>query len=99
VYPTEVESVLYDHPAVYEACVIGVPDDTWGEAIKAIVVIKEEKSVSEVELIEHCTKSLSSFKKPKSIHFVDDLPKNPNGKIVRRIVREKYWSGKKRFVQ
>ncbi len=98
VYPTEVESVLYDHPAVYEACVIGVPDDTWGEAVKAIVVLKEGKSVSELELIEHCMKSLASFKKPKSIRFVDDLPKNPNGKIVRRIVREKYWSGKKRFV-
>ena len=99
VYPTEVESALYSHAAVYEACVIGVPDDTWGESIKGVVVLKQGKRVSEAELIEHCTRSLASFKKPQSIDFVDELPKNPNGKIVRRVVQEKFWQGRERRVQ
>ncbi len=99
VYPTEVESALYSHAAVYEACVIGVPDDTWGEAIKGVVVLKQGKNASEAELIEHCTQSLASFKKPQSIDFVDELPKNPNGKIVRRVVQEKFWQGRERRVQ
>lgn len=99
IYPTEVESVLYSHPSVYEVCVVGVPDDKWGEAIKGVVVLKKGESVSETDLIEHCTQSLASFKKPQSIDFVEALPKNPNGKIVRRIVQEKYWQDKERKVQ
>ena len=99
VYPTEVESALYSHPSVYEVCVVGVPDDKWGEAIKGVVVLKNGERISEVDLIEHCTQSLAKFKKPQSIDFVDELPKNPNGKIVRRIVQEKYWQGKERKVQ
>jgi len=99
IYPTEVESVLYSHSAVHEACVIGVPDDTWGESIKGVVVLKQNQKVSEAELIEHCTRSLASFKKPQSIDFVDELPKNPNGKIVRRVVQETFWRGRDRRVQ
>ncbi len=98
IYPSEIEQVLYKHPAVLEACVIGVPDDKWGEAVKAVVVLKKGQSVTEEELINYCKATLSSFKKPQSVDFVPELPKNPNGKIARRVVREKYWVGKERRV-
>jgi len=98
IYPSEVEQVLYNHHAVYEACVIGVPDDLWGEAVKAVVVLKKDHQVGTDELIEHCGQHLSGFKKPRSIDFVDSLPKNPNGKIARRIIRERFWNSEKRRV-
>lgn len=98
IYPSEVEEVLYRHPAVYEASVIGVPDDLWGESVKAIVVLKEGMKTTEDELIQHCKNYLSSYKKPKSVDFVNDLPKNPYGKILRRKLREKYWAGQERMV-
>jgi len=98
IYPSEIEQALYKHPAVLEACVLGVPDDKWGEAIKAVVVLKKGESATEEALIEHCKTALSSFKKPKSIDFVSELPKNPNGKIARKTVKEKYWAGKERRV-
>jgi len=98
IYPTEVEEVLYRHPAVFEASVIGVPDDLWGESVKAIVVLKEGMKATEDELIQHCKNYLSSYKKPKSVDFVRDLPKNPYGKILRRKLREKYWAGQERMV-
>jgi len=98
IYPTEVEEVLFRHPAVFEASVIGVPDDLWGESVKAIVVLKEGMKATEDELIQHCKNYLSSYKKPKSVDFVRDLPKNPYGKILRRKLREKYWAGQERMV-
>jgi len=98
IYPSEVEEVLYRHPAVYEASVIGVPDDLWGESVKAIVVLKEGMKATEDELIQHCKNYLSSFKKPKSVDFVSDLPKNPYGKVLRRKLREKCWVGQERMV-
>ena len=99
VYPTEVEQALYSHPSVFEACVVGVPDDKWGEAVKAVVVLKEGfEDTTADELIEHCKGSLGSFKKPRSIDFVEELPKNPGGKILRREVKERYWQGKERRV-
>ncbi len=98
VYPSEIEQVLYKHPAILEACVLGVPDDKWGEAIKAVVVLKQGQSATEEELIGYCKTLLSSFKKPQSVDFWKELPKNPNGKIARRSVKEKYWAGKERMV-
>jgi acyl-CoA synthetase (AMP-forming)/AMP-acid ligase II len=98
VYPSEIEQVLYKHPAVLEACVLGVPDEKWGEAIKAVVVLKKGRSATEEGLIDHCKAALSSYKKPKSVDFVTELPKNPNGKIARKAVKEKYWAGKDRRV-
>jgi acyl-CoA synthetase (AMP-forming)/AMP-acid ligase II len=95
VYPTEVEQILCNHPSVSEACVIGVPDEKWGEAVKAVVVLK--KGVAEVTaeaLIDFCTHDLGRFKKPRSIDFVGALPKNANGKVLRRKVREPFWQGK-----
>ncbi|GBC75534.1 Long-chain-fatty-acid--CoA ligase [archaeon HR06] len=93
VYSKEVEDVILKHPAVKEVAVIGVPDEIWGEAVKAIVVLKDNVKVSEEEIIEFCKEYLSSYKKPKSVEFVEALPKNPAGKILKRELREKYWKG------
>ncbi|MFP4573317.1 MAG: acyl-CoA synthetase [Desulfobacterales bacterium] len=98
IYPSEVENTLCQHPEVSEAAVVPVPDDHWGEAVKAVVVLKEDSKVSGQELIEHCKQRLASYKKPKSVDFVSELPKNPYGKVVRRKIKEQYWKDRERFV-
>lgn len=98
VYPNEVEQVLYEHQAVNEAAVIGVPDPKWGEAVKGIVVIKEGFHTTENELIEFCKSRLAGYKAPKSFDFKDSLPKNETGKILRRVVKEPYWKGHERRI-
>ncbi len=90
VYPNEVEQVLYMHPAVKEAAVIGVPDQMWGETIKACVVLKDGNNATEEEIVNFCKERLSSYKKPRSVDFLEDLPKNAMGKIVRRELVRKY---------
>lgn len=98
IYAREVEEVLYSHPAVQEAAVIGVPDDNWGEAVKAIVVLKTGNQATEDQLIDHCRKHLASYKKPKSIEFMSELPKSGIGKILKQSLKEKYWQGYDRRV-
>lgn len=98
IYPTEVEQVLYSLPQVYEAAVIGVPDERWGEAVRAVVVLKPGASADEAEIIEHCGRHLAGFKKPRGVDFVAELPKNPNGKVVRRLVRDAYWKNSDRKI-
>lgn len=98
VYPSEVEKVLYTHPSVFEAAVVGVPDAEWGEAVKAVVVVRKGHDVSEAELLEYCREGLPGFKRPRSVDFIDELPRNPNGKIVRRQVRDTYWKTAERMV-
>ncbi|HYF19954.1 MAG TPA: AMP-binding protein, partial [Ramlibacter sp.] len=98
IYPTEVEQALYAHPAVYEACVVGVPDDTWGEAVKAVVVLRPGLQATEQDLVRHCREVMADFKKPRSVAFVAELPRNPNGKIARKAVREPFWAGMDRRV-
>jgi acyl-CoA synthetase (AMP-forming)/AMP-acid ligase II len=93
VYPREVEQVLYEHPAVHEACVFGIPDEKWQEAVKAAVVLKPGMKTTEKELIDFCKEKLASYKKPQSIDFKDDLPKSAQGKILRRELRDPYWKG------
>ncbi|WP_161486112.1 long-chain-fatty-acid--CoA ligase [Desulfotomaculum copahuensis] len=89
IYPREVEEVLHRHLAVVEAAVIGVPDELWGESVKAVVVCRPETKVSEDELIAFCQANLASYKKPKSIEFVKELPKSANGKILKRELKKK----------
>ncbi|MBL8350346.1 MAG: AMP-binding protein [Burkholderiaceae bacterium] len=98
VYPREVESVLAQHPAVYEACVVGVPDDHWGEAVKAVVVLRTGREADARSLMDFCDGRLAGFKRPRSVDFVPALPKNGNGKLSRKDVREPYWQGRERRV-
>jgi acyl-CoA synthetase (AMP-forming)/AMP-acid ligase II len=98
IYPREIEEVLYSHEAVLEAAVIGVPDEHWGESVKAIVVLKDKKEVGEEEIISLCKENLASYKKPKSVEFRQELPKNPSGKILKKMIREQYWKGRDRKV-
>ena len=99
IYPREIEEVIVRHPAVYEVAVIGVPDDKWGEALKAIISLKTGMKASEEEIIDFCKQNLASYKKPKSVDFVDELPKNPYGKILKRELKEKYWIGQERRIR
>lgn len=98
VYPSEIESVLAQHPAVYEVCVVGVPDDHWGEAVKAVVVLRDGSPASSGDIMDFCRGRLADFKRPRSVDFVPDLPKNSNGKLSRKEVREHYWRGRERRV-
>ena len=91
VYPREVEDVLYQHPAVLEAAVIGVPDPYWVEKVHAVVVTKKGVSTTAEELTAFCKKRIAGYKTPKTVEFVDSLSKNPAGKILKRELREKYW--------
>jgi len=90
IYPREIEEVLYSHPKIAEAAVIGVPDDKWGETIKALVVPKEGQVLSEEEVIAFCRENLASYKKPTSVEFLPTLPKNVAGKVLKTELREKY---------
>jgi acyl-CoA synthetase (AMP-forming)/AMP-acid ligase II len=98
IWPSEVESVLYQHEAVLEAAVVAIPDEKWGEVVKAVIVLKPGKTATAEEIINFCKSNLAGFKAPKSIDFTGDLPKNPAGKILRKIVRERYWEGQERRV-
>jgi len=98
IYPAEVESALCDHPDVAEAAVIGIPDDKWGEAVKAIVVMKPGKSADATEIINFTRTRIAGYKTPKSVDFIEALPRNPSGKILRRDLRDPYWAGKDRQV-
>ena len=98
IYPKEIEDVLYAHPCLADVAVVGVPDDEWGESVKAVVTLREGATVAEEELIEFCKGCLGKYKTPKSIDFVDDLPKTETGKILRRIVKEQYWKGRDRKI-
>ncbi|MFI2643915.1 AMP-binding protein [Streptomyces sp. NPDC018610] len=98
IYCTEVEAALYEHPGVREACVVGVPDEQWGEAVKAVVVTRPGTTVTAEELIAFCAGRLDRFKKPRSVDFVPELPHNRNGKLDRKAVREPFWAGAARRV-
>jgi long-chain acyl-CoA synthetase len=98
IYPAEVETLIYEHPAVSQCAVIGVPDERWGEAVKAFVVLRTGEQSSEKEIIDFCKKSLASYKKPKSVEFVSELPRNPQGKLLKKVLREKYWANRDRKI-
>jgi fatty-acyl-CoA synthase/long-chain acyl-CoA synthetase len=89
--PSEIENVIAKHPAVRELAVIGQPDDKWGEAVTAVVVLREGMEASAEDIKKFCEGNIARFKIPKFVDFVTELPKNPTGKILRRSVRKPYW--------
>lgn len=98
IYPAEVEDAIFGHPAVADVAVIGVPDDRWGEAVKAVVVLKAGAEAGEADLLRHARERIAAFKVPKSVDFVDVLPRNASGKVLKRALRDPYWAGKERNV-
>jgi long-chain acyl-CoA synthetase len=98
IYPREVEEALYEHPAVLEAVVVGVPDDYWGEAVKAVVALKPGAEAGADEIQEFCAGKLARYKAPKTLEVWEDLPKSATGKLLRRKVREVYWEGSGRKI-
>ncbi|MEI9988612.1 MAG: fatty acid--CoA ligase [Rhizomicrobium sp.] len=98
IYPAEVESAIYGHPDVAEVAVIGVPDERWGEAVKAVVVPKSGRTIDAADVIAFARSRIAHFKAPKSIDVIAALPRNASGKILRRQLREPYWAGRERRV-
>ncbi len=98
VYPAEVENVLMTHPGVADAAVIGVPDQRWGEAVKAVIVASPGAELSAEDVIAYARTRLGGFKLPKSVDFVASLPRNPSGKLLKRAIREPYWAGTDRRI-
>ena len=98
IYPAEIENTLMQHPGVADGAVIGVPDEQWGESVKACIVRRPGSTATEREIIDWMRDRLAHYKCPRSIDFVDALPRNPSGKLLKRILREPYWQGKTRGV-
>ena len=98
IYPAEVENAVFGHPAVSEVAVIGVPDDVWGETVKALVVLKEGAHAAPEDIIAYARQRIAAFKAPKTVDFIAALPRNAAGKILRRQLREPYWAGRERRV-
>ncbi|MBH0112033.1 long-chain-fatty-acid--CoA ligase [Novosphingobium sp. YJ-S2-02] len=98
VYPAEVENAIYGHPAIAEVAVFGVPDARWGEAVKAVVVLKPEAEATEADILAFARTRIGGHKLPKSVDFAATLPRTPSGKVMRRALRDPYWEGRERAV-
>ncbi len=98
VYPREIEEIIYTHPAVLDCCVIGVPDEKWGETVRAVITVKPTMEVVPEEIMDLCARNLASYKKPTAVDIVPDIPKTASGKLLKRELREQYWKGHERKV-
>jgi long-chain acyl-CoA synthetase len=97
VYPAEVENVVASHPKVQEVGVIAVPDELWGERVHAVIKLNEGETASPEEIMDFCRDKIAGYKRPRSVDFTDEFPKSPTGKILRRVLREKYWGEDKLY--
>jgi acyl-CoA synthetase (AMP-forming)/AMP-acid ligase II len=98
VFSAEVEAAIMSLPEVFECAVIGVPDEKWGEAVKAMVVVRKGQSLTEDVVVARCRAKLGGVKSPKTVEFVAEIPKTPAGKIDRKLLRAPYWAGMGRAV-
>jgi acyl-CoA synthetase (AMP-forming)/AMP-acid ligase II len=98
IYPAEVEAALHAHPSVMDVAVIGVPDDQWGESVKAVVQLRPGAKATAEELIAFTAARIAGYKKPKSIDFVEDMPRDAAGKLLKRKIREPYWAASGRRI-
>jgi long-chain acyl-CoA synthetase len=98
IYPAEIEEVLIKHPAISEVAVIGVPHETWGEQVKALVILKEGAQATAEELLEFCKANLAGYKCPRSVEIKDDFPRTATGKVLKRILKQPYWAGQERMI-
>jgi acyl-CoA synthetase (AMP-forming)/AMP-acid ligase II len=98
IYPSEIEAAIAEVDGVLEASVIGVPDEKWGESVKAVVQLKPGRTVAAEDIVERCRARLGSLKVPRSVEFWDDLPRSPVGKVLKREIRKKFWEGQWRAV-
>lgn len=98
VYPAEVENILYQHPAIADVAVIGVPDPQWGETIKAMVVLKPDTTATNLDIINFARGKIANFKLPRTVDFIETLPRTPSGKVQKGKLREPYWQGYERKV-
>ncbi len=98
IYPKEIEDVINGHPEVDEAAVIGIPDEIWGESVCAVIVGCENYQLTEAGIIEYCAGRLAGYKKPKKVVFVEGLPKNAAGKVMKHVLREPFWQDQDRKI-
>lgn len=98
IYPSEIEQVIWSHPAVQDCAVIGVPHEDWGEAVTAVVELNPGAEVDADELIALCKEKVGRVRAPKRVEFVESLPRSGNGKVLKRAVREQYWAGQSRQI-
>jgi len=98
VYPAQIEAALLEHPAVADCCVVGVPDDEWGERIHAVVQVISDAPVTPDELIDHCRERLAGYQVPRSVELDGELPRTETGKLARRTIRDRYWVGRDRKI-
>ncbi|MEW6441809.1 MAG: long-chain-fatty-acid--CoA ligase [bacterium] len=94
IYPAEIEAVLHKHPGVLEAAVFGVPDEDWGESVKAMVVRKSGEMLTADEITRYCREHLAGYKVPRSVHFMEELPKTETGKVLKKVLKAPYWKGR-----
>jgi long-chain acyl-CoA synthetase len=98
IYPAEIEEVLHEHPAVLDVAVIGVPNEEWGEELKAVVQLRPGVTATADDLIDFCRTRMADYKRPRSVDFVDEVLRNPSGKLLKREIRAPYWEGRERRV-
>jgi acyl-CoA synthetase (AMP-forming)/AMP-acid ligase II len=98
VYSPEVEQIVAEHPAVADVAVIGIPDDHWGETVKAVVVLRPGHQATEQEIIRFARERLAHYKCPRTVEVIDALPRNPSGKVLKRTLRAPFWEGRDRQI-